>query len=83
VPLRQQTRKSLTTKSKKTKQKLKKFVKQLKAARSSKRSRLKKRKVLKPKRKQLLLKAQVKDTTSAEKTAENFEQKYRKKPGTS
>ena len=57
-----------------------KKVQEAAAAAEAERIRLKKEKS-KAKKKTAATKAQVKNTTSAKKTAENFEKKYRKKPG--
>jgi len=77
--LKNQDKKEFDNKVKENEEQVK-AVQEKAAQAEAERIRLKKEKS-KAKKKTAATKAQVKDTTSAKKTAENFEQKYRKKPG--
>jgi len=77
--LKNQDKKEFDNKVKENEEQVK-AVQEKAAQAEDERIRLKKEKS-KAKKKTAATKAQVKDTTSAKKTAENFEQKYRKKPG--
>lgn len=77
--LKNQDKKEFDNKVKENEEQVK-AVQEKVAQAEAERIRLKKEKS-KAKKKTAATKAQVKDTTSVKKTAENFEKKYRKKPG--
>ena len=77
--LKNQDKKEFDNKVKENEEQVK-AVQEKAAQAEAERIRLKKEKS-KAKKKTAATKAQVKDITSAKQTAENFEQKYRKKPG--
>ena len=77
--LKNQDKKEFDNKVKENEQKVEKVREAAKKVEAAKEAT--KKELTEAKKKTATTKKQVKSTTSAKKTAENFEQKYRKKPG--